>query len=169
MKTRIIAASAAPYDGYELEVMLESIARVGFKHVEPAFIVGYTEPFDEHSFNPKHAQEWRTAKANAGLGCVAMSSHIDLSASDAEVVFRRRMDFASSIGAEVIISNAGPAGRRNEFFRNMEALLRHAEKVDISIALEKGMSRTLLKLPRLASLVKSYAASARRSTPGVAV
>ena len=33
----------------------------------------------------------------------------------------------------------------------------------------EGMSRTLLKLPRLASLVKSYAASARRSTPGVAV
>ena len=31
-----------------------------------------------------------------------------------------------------------------------------------------GMSRTLLKMPRLALLVESYAASARRSTPGVA-
>ena len=39
----------------------------------------------------------------------------------------------------------------------------------LGVAEAGGMSRTLLKLPRLASLVKSYAASARRSTPGVAV
>ena len=43
-------------------------------------------------------------------------------------------------------------------------------QIEVSILNARwGMSRTLLKLPRLASLVKSYAASARRSTPGVAV
>jgi sugar phosphate isomerase/epimerase len=47
MSGRIISISAAPYDGYEFPAMLDSIASCGAQYVEPAFIVGYTEPFDE--------------------------------------------------------------------------------------------------------------------------
>jgi hypothetical protein len=51
MSDRIISISAAPYDGYEFPALLDSIASCGAQYVEPAFIVGYTESFDESSFN----------------------------------------------------------------------------------------------------------------------
>jgi hypothetical protein len=37
----IISISTAPYDGYEIPAMLDSVASCGATHVEPAFIVGY--------------------------------------------------------------------------------------------------------------------------------
>lgn len=95
MKDRIISASGAPYDGYGREEMLESIARIGFRHVEPAFIVGYTEPFDESAFLPAEMASWRRSLSDAGLGCHAMSSHIDLGLDDSVEIFTGRMAFAA--------------------------------------------------------------------------
>ena len=46
-RDRIVSISGAPYDGYPAPHMLDSLASIGATHVEPAFIVGYTEPFDE--------------------------------------------------------------------------------------------------------------------------
>ena len=40
MMDRIISISAAPYDGYEFPAILESIASIGARYIEPAFIVG---------------------------------------------------------------------------------------------------------------------------------
>ena len=59
---RIISVSAAPYDGHAVEEMLESLARCGVRHVEPAFIVGYTEPFDETAWEAVWAGERDTAR-----------------------------------------------------------------------------------------------------------
>lgn len=136
MTTRAISASAAPYDGYDRDTMLQSIARIGFTHVEPAFIVGYTEPFTEDLFTPAHAREWEHSISAVGLKCHAMSSHIDLSAEGAAQIFLRRMDFVAAMGAKVIISNAGPAARKGMFLRNIQALLPHATALNLSIALE---------------------------------
>ena len=60
----VVSISAAPYDGYEFPRALDSMARCGVRHVEPAFIVGYTEPFDEATFGAASARQhraWRTA------------------------------------------------------------------------------------------------------------
>lgn len=136
MSQRIISASAAPYDGYDHDEMLASVARLGFTHVEPAFIVGYTEAFTESVFAARHAHEWAVSMKNAGLACHAMSSHIDLSGDESVGIFAKRMDFAVDIGARVIISNAGPALRKMQFLLNMEKLVAHADALDICIALE---------------------------------
>ena len=37
-------------------VILDSLVSCGVTHVEPAFIVGYTEPFDESAFNATQSQ-----------------------------------------------------------------------------------------------------------------
>ena len=99
---RIISLSGAPYDGHPVPAMLASMAACGARHVEPAYIVGYTEPFDESSFTPAQTQQWRRWLMDAGMACHAMSSHIDLGRDDAVEVFRGRMDFARGLGAEVI-------------------------------------------------------------------
>jgi len=99
MGNRIVSISAAPYDGYPFPQVLESLARCGVRDVEPAFIVGYTEPFDETAFTPENARQYAKWLVARGIACHAFSSHIDLGRPDAVEVFKGRMDFAARLGA----------------------------------------------------------------------
>lgn len=135
-EARIISVSGAPYDGHTFAEMLESLARIGATHVEPAFIVGYTEPFDESSFSNSKAIQHARWLSDAGIGCFAFSSHIDLGRDDAVEVFLGRMDFARKLGARVINTNASAKKTSARFFQNIAILARHAEDLDMWIGLE---------------------------------
>ncbi|PXW94382.1 sugar phosphate isomerase/epimerase [Sphaerotilus hippei] len=135
-RNRIVSVSGAPYDGYPAPMMLESLARIGASHVEPAFIVGYTEPFDESAFRPERAVEYARWLADAGIGCHALSSHIDLGRPDALAVFTGRMHFAARIGARVINTNAAARANETRFFQNIAPLARLAEELGLVIGLE---------------------------------
>lgn len=136
MKQRILSVSAAPYDGYAFPEVLDSLASCGASHVEPAFIVGYTEPFDENAFTASQARRYAEWLKASGLGCYAFSSHIDLGRADAVDVFSRRMDFAAAVGATVINTNASARKDGEHFFRNIAPLIRHAERLNMVICLE---------------------------------
>ena len=136
MNNRIISVSSAPYDGYDFPIILESLARCGVSHVEPAFIVGYTEPFGEEAFSPEKAIQYLNWLKESGLACYAFSSHIDLGRDDAVDVFMKRMDFAAYLGAKVINTNAAARSNETKFFNNIERLIVHAEKLDLMIGLE---------------------------------
>lgn len=133
---RIVSVSAAPYDGHSFARVLESLASMGATHVEPAFIVGYTEPFDESAFSQAQARQYAAWLQEHGVRCHAFSSHIDLGRPDAVEVFKGRMDFARRIGARVINTNAAARSNERRFFANIEPLLRHAEALDMWIGLE---------------------------------
>jgi sugar phosphate isomerase/epimerase len=133
---RIISVSAAPYDGHATPAMLESLARCGVSHVEPAYIVGYTEPFDESAFTDDAAADWRRALSASGLSCFAMSAHIDLGTDWVAAVFLRRMDFARAIGARVINTNASLRSREAEFLKTIETLAKHGQDIGLQIGLE---------------------------------
>ena len=136
MRDRIISLNGAPYDGHPVPAMLASMAACGARNVEPAFIVGYTEAFDESAFSAAQTQQWQRWLLDAGMSCHAMSSHIDLGRDDAVEVFRGRMDFARALGAEVINTNAAARRLRKSFFANIEVLARHAESIGLKIGLE---------------------------------
>jgi sugar phosphate isomerase/epimerase len=136
MSDRIISISAAPYDGYEFPAILDSIASCGARYVEPAFIVGYTEAFDESTFSLSNAPKYIDWLKQSGLQCFAFSSHIDLGTPGVETVFARRMDFAKAIGARIINTNAANRSNADGFFRNIRVLVAHAEKLDMIIGLE---------------------------------
>jgi sugar phosphate isomerase/epimerase len=136
LASRIISISAAPYDGYEFPRLLASLAACGATHVEPAFIVGYTAPFDESAFVPSEASRYAGWLKQAGIGCYAFSSHIDLGQDGAVEVFKRRMDFAARLGARVINTNAAARSNSDGFLRNIEVLIRHAETLGMVIGLE---------------------------------
>ncbi len=133
---RIISISGAPYDGYAFPQMLASLSRIGATHVEPAFIVGYTEPFDESTFTQANAIQYARWLEESGIGCFAFSSHIDLGREDALRVFRGRMDFARRTGARVINTNASAQATGERFYQNIAELARHAEELDMWIGLE---------------------------------
>ena len=136
MATRIVSVSAAPYDGHDFPKALDSLAACGVRHVEPAFIVGYTEAFDESAFINAQAQMYSRWLSESGVGCHAFSSHIDLGRDDAVDVFRGRMDFAARLGARIINTNAAARHLSDAFFRNIEVLARHAEDLGLIIGLE---------------------------------
>ena len=133
---RAVSVSAAPYDGYDFPLVLDSMARCGVRWVEPAFIVGYTEPFDEATFGAANAQRYRGWLAASGLGCHAFSSHIDLGRADAVAVFKGRMDFAAALGAKVINTNAAVRASRGRFLANIGPLAAHAASLGLVIGLE---------------------------------
>jgi sugar phosphate isomerase/epimerase len=133
---RIISISAAPYDGFEFPAMLDSIASCGAQYVEPAFIVGYTEPFDESTFSLSNVPKYTTWLSQSGLQCFAFSSHIDLGNPDSDTVFARRMDFARALGVKIINTNAANRRNADRFFRNIQILAAHAESLDMVIGLE---------------------------------
>lgn len=132
----IISFSSALYDGYSFPEALESLASCGVTYVEPAFIVGYTEPFDESAFTPEKARQYAAWLKDSGLGCFAFSSHIDLGRPDAVAVFKGRMAFAAALGAQVINTNAAARANSERFFSNIEPLVRYAEQLGLVIGLE---------------------------------
>jgi sugar phosphate isomerase/epimerase len=133
---RSISVSAAPYDGYAFPRMLDSLAACGATHVEPAWIVGYTEPFDETAFTADKARQHAVWLRESGIECHAFSSHIDLGRPDALEVFTGRMDFAAALGAKVINTNAAARVNEKRFFENIGPLARHAESLGMVIGLE---------------------------------
>src|ERR1700730_4636693 len=136
MSNRIISISAAPYDGNAFPATLDSIASCGAQYVEPAFIVGYTEPFDESSFRLSNVPQYTNWLKQSGLQCYAFSAHMDLGKSDSDTVFARRMDFARALGAKVINTNAANLINAEGFFRNIRVLATYAERLDMIIGLE---------------------------------
>jgi len=135
-RPRIVSISGAPYDGYPAPYMLHSLASIGATHVEPAYIVGYTEPFDESAFTNERAVEYARWLQDAGVQCHAMSSHIDLGRPDALAVFTGRMHFAARIGAKVINTNAAARSNEARFFEHIAPLAKLAEELDLVIGLE---------------------------------
>ena len=132
-----VSLSAAPYDGHPVPVMLDSLAKCGATHVEPAYIVNYTEPFDETAFTDARAREWQQWLRDSGIACDAFSAHIDLGVPGAAAVFRKRMDFAKSLGARIINTNAAITANAAGFFDdNLPVLIRHAEAIGIVLGLE---------------------------------
>src|SRR5687768_15159039 len=124
MNHRTVSVSAAPYDGYPLDRMLESLACLGATHVEPAYVAGYTERFNEFAFAEGQAAEYEAALRRHGIRCHAVSAHLDLGRSDAVEAFKRRMDFARRLGARVINTFTAKRRRTKQFYANVEPLAR---------------------------------------------
>lgn len=133
---RILSISTACFDGYDLPVAFREIADLGVKHVEIAFIQGYTDPFGEEVFSEAQARTIRNLLSSTGLSCHALSAHMDLVTDRASEVFKKRMAFAREVGAHLIITNAGPRAERNAFLKQMASLAREAEALDLLIGLE---------------------------------
>jgi sugar phosphate isomerase/epimerase len=133
---QVISISTAAFDGHELSVALHEISQLGPGHVELAFIQGYMDPFGEEIFSPSNAKKVSRLLSETNLACFAVSAHMDLATELSPEIFKKRMDFANRVGARIIISNAGPKQNEQIFIRNMEALVRFAESLDLIIGIE---------------------------------
>lgn len=130
-----VSVSTVAFDGHPLPVALAAIAGCGARHAELAYIQGYGD-FDETAFSAAAAGEARAELARAGLSSFAVSAHIDLGADGAPERLRRRLGFAGEIGAEFLITNAGPRASRDAVMRTLEAVLPFCLEAGLVLALE---------------------------------
>lgn len=131
-----ISISSGAYNGHPLEIAFQEVARLGCSHLELIFIHGFSNPFEESYFCDASAADVRQLYKANGLECGAFAAHMDLSGTESVPQFIARMDFAKSIGAHFMITYAAPMHKEAEFYRNMEAIVRHAEQLDLVIAFE---------------------------------
>lgn len=131
-----IVVSTIAYDGYDLETILRRIAQAGAENVELAYSESYTAAFTEETFSKGAAQDVLDSLRATGLKCLCLAAHTDMSLVDSVDKFKLRIDFAKNLGADYIVSTAGPIANRDQFVKNINILGDYAGEVGITICLE---------------------------------
>jgi sugar phosphate isomerase/epimerase len=131
-----IAVNDSIFDGHDFHTVLDELAKLGIGRIEPSFTQGYTEDRGRTFFSEANGCRIGRRIAEAGLDCIAVSSHIDLGEPDAAELFRERIAFAAGLGARIVISNSTDRAKRDPFLRTMALLARFAESSGVAIALE---------------------------------
>ncbi len=132
----MISCSTVSFDGYDVALAISEIGELGFEAVELGFIEGYVSDFSDALFSDQTAAVVASALERSGLPCSAVSGHIDLSDSDSVERIALRLRFAARLGAPRLITNAAVQLRESEFFRNMERIVREAERFGVVVCLE---------------------------------
>lgn len=148
---RIIAANTLAYVGLPFDQASEEVAKAGFQWIEPTFITRYLGSSASDIFSRNSAKEVRRAIDSAGLDVYAVSAHMDLGVETSVREFEQRIDFASAVGANVVISNATTTDRESQFYRNMEVLMECAEKNGLMIGLENPGDGEMSMIPDAAA------------------
>jgi len=130
-----IAINTLAFPGCSLDTALEEITRLT-DYVEPVFISKYDPTLSEEYFTKTNAKLLTNRAEQLQLKIISMGSHMNLDRAGAGDIFKKRMDFATAIGARTIISNAGRKSYQMAFYKNMDKLIAYAEQSDIVIALE---------------------------------
>jgi len=133
---RIVSVSTMAFDGYPLEVALDELAALGVKYIEPASVDKIFQHLIEEDFCDSRAVWLRSQLSARRLSCLSLSAHMDLTGPDAVERFHRRLAFARNIGARCVNSIAGPAGKLEEFRKNIPAIAERARDLGVMIALE---------------------------------
>jgi len=131
-----ILVSTIAYDGYDLETTLDALASAGVENVELAYSEAYTAPVTEDNFSKAAADRVRDSLKASGLSCPCLAAHTDMSLTTSVDKFKRRIDFARNLGADYIVSTAGPIAKRNQFLKNIKLLGDYAAQAGITICLE---------------------------------
>lgn len=130
-----VAVSTAVFDGHPLNVGLDTLADMGVRWVEPAFIRGYVD-FTEADFETPAAKRLARAISERGLCASALSAHMNLADDGAVEALRRRISCASTLGAPFLITNAGPKAGEARIKACIEAVIPALEDAGITLALE---------------------------------
>ena len=131
-----ILVSTIAYDGYDLDTAFRGIADAGAKYVELAYSEAYTAAVTEDSFSKEAASLVLQSLAAAGVSCLTLAAHTDMSLPGSVDKFKRRIDFTSYLGAKYVVSTAGPIANRERFLENIKILGDYSAEKGITICLE---------------------------------
>ncbi len=133
---RIVSVSSMAFDGYSLETALDELAGLSVKYVEPASVDKVFQHLVEEDFCDARADWLKAQMESRGLACISLSAHMDLSQPDSVDRFFRRLGFASTIGARVVNTIAGPTAGLEGFRANIPPIGKRAADLGLTLALE---------------------------------
>jgi sugar phosphate isomerase/epimerase len=131
-----LAVNTLAYHGYDFDIAFAEIAGLGVSYVEPALISNYYTEMSDEYFSEPSARKMSRQIAGHGLEVLAVGAHMDMAGQGAVASFRRRMEFASELGASFVHTNTASTDKAKSFQQNLEALLPHAENLGLVITLE---------------------------------
>lgn len=132
----MLSCSTVAFDGYDVAVAIKEIGKIGFDGIELGFIEGYVGNFSDELFGDESARTVEAVLRSTGLSCSAVSGHIDLACDDAIERAALRLRFAAQVGSPRLITNAAVRSNGEAFFRNMESIIREAERSKVIVCLE---------------------------------
>ena len=131
-----ISINTLAYEGYDLLTATTEISKMGASHIELGFTRGWMSSLTEGLFSEVNAKRMSKLLSDAGLSCVALAAHMDLTTESSISEFKKRMNYAKRIEARIVHTKVGPVSRKKNFMKNIEELARMAEQMDIIIGLE---------------------------------
>lgn len=144
----------AAYDGYAPGQALDSLARLGVSHAEPAYRY-CGAPFDEASFASTHAKRLGGAFKAAGLHCSAVFADLDLVDPQATSAMQRRLEFVATVGGQLLILPAPPKAMHRIALTHLMAVAPQVEALALKVALSPCTEAGPLALPDVADFVAS--------------
>jgi sugar phosphate isomerase/epimerase len=132
----IIPINTLAYHGYDIPTAIDEIAKFGTGYVELVFMVDYYRDLSEEVFTTWYARNIKNIIKTAGLQNIGLSAHMDLGKKNSVSSFKKRMEFAKEIGANIIITNACLKKDSDIFLKNIEQLATFAKSIGMIIALE---------------------------------
>ena len=96
----------------------------------------YPEIDDSYFSQRKNIEQLKNLISANGLKVAAVGAHIDLGLETAAESFRKRMEFAHSLGAQYIHTNSTQKSNYSVFLNNLNRLLPIAETLKLIITLE---------------------------------
>lgn len=131
-----LGVNTACYDGYDLSIALENISKLGFKFVEIAAISGFTEHVIPEKMSPSDFKQVKKLMIKRNLSSKSFSGHFDLGQENAIEIFKRRIDFAEYIRANIVNTFTTDSKNYEVFRKNLDVLALYANKKGIRIGLE---------------------------------
>jgi sugar phosphate isomerase/epimerase len=136
LKNSNIAINTLAFNGYSRETAIHETARAGAQFIEPVYISKYDPALKENYFTPANARDFAAQIKQEELSVRSMASHMDMGRLDTIEVFEKRMEFAKTLGAGIILTNTSHMGNERQFFKNMATLAGIARDLNLTIGLE---------------------------------
>lgn len=136
LKNSNIAINTLAFNGYPWETALHETARAGVQFIEPVYISKYDPALKESYFTQPNARNLLSQIKQEGLSVRSMASHMDMGLADTVDIFQKRMEFAKTLGAGIILTNTSHMGNERQFFKNMAILSGIAHDLQLTIGLE---------------------------------
>jgi sugar phosphate isomerase/epimerase len=115
---------------------LDHIAEIGFKYVEIAAVDGALEHISQEELTPQYASRIRKELEKRGLAPNAFAAHTQLTEETSVGRMLPRLRFASEIGSCICVGRCGPKDKGDQLKRNLDILVREAEKLCVVLSLE---------------------------------
>jgi sugar phosphate isomerase/epimerase len=124
------------FDGYELEAVLQGLAKTRSKSIILCCIDGFTKHVIPEEMSEEEWQAGKDLVEKYGLSYYGLFGHCNLSDPADLEKLKKRIRYTRFMGGDYIDTNAGPEGQEKGFFENLPQIVELAEELDVLVCLE---------------------------------